>query len=363
MSPAFSKKTIPEQFADTLLGDIRAGRFDALLPSIRELVVRYSLNPVSVHKGVTLLVRQGYLANHGPRRRLGILDKAKQGTPSFGAKPAPPCCRPLIFIGADSSEMNSTLMLATHDVILACGDKGGECAKVVLAGLEGEQKRAAVKEAMFRHTPTHVLLLYCDDEVYELVRRPAVKVAVLGGGVDSPKVTRLAADMALLATAAFEDLVPMGHRNFRLVMLGRPLCPDSVRRLADFSSRKSVDAQALFEGVLGLADMRKVINDALIEGVTAFAFPRPEDLVLAGACFEMLGVEVPKDVSLVMLLSGPYDVMKARQPAHFKLSKEGLTSLVLGWFESGENRSESITREAIATYVRGKTVGPARKQA
>jgi hypothetical protein len=35
--------------------------------------------------------------------------------------------------------------------------------------------------------------------------------------------------------------------------------------------------------------------------------------------------------------------------------------LVLDWFEFGENRSEQITRESMKTYVRGLTVGPAKK--
>ncbi len=90
MSPAFAKKTIPEQFADRLLADILENRFGAMLPSVRELVVRYRLNPVSVHRGITLLVRRGVLVNHGPRRRLTIAAMTPREEPCSGR--AVCCC-------------------------------------------------------------------------------------------------------------------------------------------------------------------------------------------------------------------------------------------------------------------------------
>jgi hypothetical protein len=361
MTVFFTKKSIPEQFADKLLGDIVQGQFGGMLPSVRELVVRYDLNPVSIHKGVTLLVRKGVLLNRGPRRRLAIAEMPANKEPGGCKQLGVPCCRPIIFVGADPSELSSTLMMATHDVQQATRANGGSCVTVILAGMGAKEKRAAVKAALLEHKPTHVLLLYCDNEVYDLVSRRPVKVAILGGGIDSRKAVKLAVDMTLLALAAFDDLRRLGHRKCRLVMLGRIATSEDKLRFRDFSVARGVDVDGVFNGELNLASMKQELGRALKDGVTAFVFPRPEDLVLATACFETIGLKVPKDVSVVMLLSGPYDFMKSKQPAHFKLSKEGIASLVLGWFELGENRSERITREAIATYVRGKTIGPVKK--
>ncbi len=361
MTAPFTKKSIPEQFAEKLLSDILQGMFGALLPSVRELVSRYDLNPVSIHKGVTLLVKKGVLENRGPRRRLAIAAKPASKEPCGCMQLGVPCCRPLIIVGADPSEVSSTLMMATHDVQQAARANGGSCVTVVLAGLSGKAKAAAVKAALLEHKPSHVLLLYCDEEVYEQVSRRPVKLAVLGGGAESRKSVKLAADMAVLATAAFEDLMQLGHRKFRLMLLGRANLSGEKRRLKEYSLARGVDADVASAEGLSITSMRSAIAQSLKEGVTAFAFPRPEDLVLATACLEMLEVKVPADVSLVLLLSGPYDLMQKRQPAHFKITKEAIISLVLGWFEFGENRSERITREAIATYVRGKTVGPAKK--
>ena len=360
MSAGFAKKTIPEQFADRLLTDIVQGKFGALLPSVRELVERYELNPVSIHKGITLLVKQGVLISRGPRRRLTIAQRPSGKEPCGCKLRVVPCCRPLIFVGADPSEVNSTLMMATNDIQQASRANGGACMTVVLGGLSGAAKAEAVKAAMLEHKPSHVLLLYCDQEIYELVSRRPVKIAVMGGAIVSRKAERLVADMSLLACAAFEDLRSLGHRRFRLVMLGRPADRAEKLRLEEFSIAQGVDAQGVFEGTLDLPAMSRVLADSLRAGVTAFAFPRPEEFVLAKAYFDTVGVKVPADVSVVMLLSGPYDFMQAKQPAHFKISKETIISLVLGWFEFGENRSERCTRDVIPSYVRGKTVGPAK---
>lgn len=356
----FAKKTIPEQFADRLLSDIVQGRFVNLLPSVRELVERYKLNPVSIHKGVTLLVKKGVLVSRGPRRRLSIVPRPAGKDACDCRLPGLPCCRPLIIVGADPSELNSTLMTATNDIQQATRASGGGCMTVALGGLSPEAKAKAVRAALLEHKPSHVLLLYCEQEVYELVARRPVKIAIMGGTVVSRKAERLVADMSLLACAAFEDLKALGHSRFRLVMLGRPADRAEKLRLEEFSLGQGVDAQGIYDGTLDLPTMSRVLGASLQAGVTAFAFPRPEEFVLAKAYFDTVGIKVPADVSVVMLLSGPYDFMQAKQPAHFKISKEAIISLVLGWFEFGENRSERCTREVIPSYVRGKTVGPAK---
>ena len=360
MPPAFAKKTIPEQFADRLLSDIVQGKFGALLPSVRELVERYKLNPVSIHKGITILVQKGVLVSRGPRRRLAIAERPASKEPCGCALRGVPCCRPLILVGADPSELNSTLMMATHDVQQASRANGDGCVTVALGGMSSEAKATAVKNALLEHKPSHVLLLYCDQEVYELVARRQVKVAYLGGAIVSRKAENLAADMTILAAASFQDMQTLGHRRFRLVMLGRPDVAADRRRLDEFAVEARVDARIVCDGSLDLASMSRVLAESLREGVTGFAFPRPEDFVLANAYFESVGIRVPQDVSVVVLLSGPYDFMQAKQPAHFKISKEAIISLVLGWFEFGENRSERCTREVIPSYVRGRTVGPAK---
>lgn len=356
----FAKKTIPEQFADRLLSDIVQGRFGALLPSVRELVERYKLNPVSIHKGVSILVGKGVLVSRGPRRRLSIVPRPASKDSCDCKLPGVPCCRPLIFVGADPSEMNSTLLMATNDIQQATRAKGGGCMTVALGGLSSEAKAEAVRAALLEHKPSHVLLLYCDQEVYEWVSRRQVKVALMGGTIVSRKAEKLVADMSLLACAAFADLQSLGHRRFRLVMLGRPAVPAEKLRLEEFSLGQGVDARGVFDGELDLPSMSRVLAASLQAGVTAFAFPRPEDFVLAKAYFDTQGIKVPGDVSIVMLLSGPYDFMQEKQPAHFKITKEAIVSLVLGWFEFGENRSERCTREVIPSYVRGRTVGPAK---
>jgi len=359
--PAFSKKTIPEQFADKLMSDIVQGQFGPLLPSIRELAERYALNMVSVHKGVSFLVERGVLVNRGPRRRLVIASPQPSDKPCGCQQRGVPCCRPIIFLGADPSELNSTLMMATNDIQLASRANGGSCVTVILAGLSAKEKAATVRAAFLEHKPSHVLLLFCDPDVYDLVAKRSSKIAMLGGPAVGGKGEVLAANFALLAAAAFDDMLSLGHRKFRFMMLGRPASKADQTLMKAFSVEKGVDAGGVFGGKLDLPSMAKALQAALAAGVTAFAFPRPEDFVLAQAYFDTVGLNVPKDVSAVMLLSGPYDLMRAKQPAHFKITKEAIISLVLGWFEFDENRSQRITRESVGTYVRGKTVGPPKK--
>lgn len=360
MPAPFAKKTIPEQFADKLLADIVQGKFGPLLPSVRELVGRYGLNPVSIHKAVTMLVQKGALISRGPRRRLSIVTRAASTEPCGCKLRGVPCCRPLILVGADPSELNSTLMMATNDIQQASRANGGGCMTVVLGGLAGEARTDAVKKVLLEHKPSHVLLLYCDQEIYDLVSRRQVKVAFIGGSIVSRKAEKLAVDMAMLACAAFDDLRSLGHRRLRLIMLGRQGGAAEGLHLDRFSSEQGVEAKAVCGGELDLPSMTRALDESMEAGVTAFAFPRPEELLLAKAYFDTAGIKVPSDVSVVLLLSGPYDFMQAKQPAHFKISKEAIISLVLGWFEFGENRSERCTQEVIASFVRGRTVGIAK---
>ena len=360
MPSGFSKKSIPEQFADKLEEDIRVDKFGAMLPSIRELVLRYDLNPVSVHKGLVILVARGVLINRGPRRRLVIATRTDANSCPAASSDLP-CCRPLVFVGAEMSQVNAAVVLALKDVEAACRAKGTACVTVELAGLDEVSRVARIREAYREHRPSHVLLIYCDQQTFDVLERKSCKVAVIGGTVASPRVERLTADMALLSMAAFEDMRTLGHRRFRMVMLGRNEVAAEKRRLLDYSALTQLEAEGVWTSTLDSAAMSSVLGPALKAGVTAFAFPRPESVLLALAYFDMHGLRVPEDVSYVMLLSGSHDFMRTKEPAHFKFRNESVISLIMTWFESGQNTAERFTREMVGTYVRGKTVGPAKK--
>jgi hypothetical protein len=356
---AFKKKTIPEQFADQLAGDLAAGVFGGLLPSVRHLGVRYHLNAVSVHKGLVLLVERGLLLNRGARRRLAIAPPATAVRPA--AVPPSLACRPLVFFGAELTEVNAAVLLALRDLEQGCREMGTKFHTIDLSGLALAEKSAAVRRALLEHKPTHVLMVYCDQSTYDLLAPKPIKLAMIGGAIVARKVDRLTADLTLLAMAAFDDLRKLGHRRFRMVMLGRGELPEDASRLRDYAAAARVQAAGVWGGALDLRAMSATLAAALRAGVTGFVFPRPDALLLALAYFDSVGVRVPRDVSLVLLLSGPYDFMHARQPAHFKFRKQAVVDLMMRWFEFGEVTSARFTQEVAAHYVRGKTVGPVRQ--
>ncbi len=360
MKPSgFQKKTIPHQFADRLEADLRAGLFVGLLPSVRLLASRYGLNVLSLHRGLRLLVQRGILLDRGPRRRLAVVPLT---VPVKAAAHPVPCCRPMVVVGAELGEVSSAVMLALRDVEQACAERGGRCVSVDVSTLSPAARRQRIRTALLEHKPTHVILVYCDQEVYRLVAKPAIKVAVIAGNIVAPKAVSLSADQSLLAMAAFDDLRKLGHRSFRLISLGRTLSPAQLRRLADFAAVSGIDATAVSGKSLDLPTMSRVLATALAEGATSFAFPRPEDIVLATAYFDSVGLKIPRDLSLVLLMGGPYDFLQARQVAHFKFRKDQYLSLILNWVEFGESSTERYTREIIATYRRGRTVGPVKSR-
>jgi hypothetical protein len=357
---AFKKKTIPEQFADQLAGDIRAGVFGGLLPSVRELGQRYHLNAVSVHKGLGLLVARGVLLKRGPRRRLAIAPPPA-GTASRPALAPSLVCRPLVLVGAEPSELHAAIVLALHDLERRCREHGTACVTVDLSGLGAAAQARRIRAAWVEHKPTHVLMICCDQPTYALLAKKPGKFAMIGGSIVARKVARLSADLARLSTVAFDDLRSLGHRRFRLVMLGRPEVPAEQRLLLDYANSLGVHATGVWGGALNFRSLSAVLAAALREGVTAFVFPRLDALVLALAYFDSVGLRVPRDVSVVLLQSGPYDFMQTTQPAHFKFRRQPLVGLMTSWFEFGEVISERFTREVASTYVRGKTVGPVRQ--
>jgi len=358
---AFKKKTIPEQFADQLAGDIRSGVFGGLLPSVRELGQRYHLNAVSVHKGLGLLVAQGVLLKRGPRRRLAIAPSSA-GAASRPALAPSLVCRPLVLVGAELAEVPAAVVLALHDVERRCREHGTACVTVDLSGLGAVERARRIRAAWIEHKPTHVLMICCDQPTYALLAKKPCKLAMIGGSIAARKVARLTADLARLSTVAFDDLRSLGHRRFRLVMLGRPEAAAEQRLLHDYANSLGVHAAGVWGGALNFRSLSAVLAEALREGVTAFVFPRPDALLLALAYFETVGLRVPRDVSVVLLQSGSYDFMQAVHPAHFKYRRQALAGLMTNWFEFDEVIAERFTREVSSTYVRGRTVGPVRRR-
>jgi DNA-binding LacI/PurR family transcriptional regulator len=309
---------------------------------------------------LVLLVARGLLLNRGPRRRLAIAPPPAVAVPPAVA--AVLACRPLVLVGAEPTEVNAAVLLSLRDLEQRCREQGTRCHTVDLSGLPPARKAAVVRRALLEHKPTHVLMVYCDQSTYELLAAKSCRLAAIGGNVIARKVDRLTADLPLLAMAAFDDLRKLGHRRFRLVMLGLGEAPEDAARLRDYAASARVEASGVWGGTLDLRAMSAALAAALRDGVTAFAFPRPEALVLALAYFDSVEVRVPRDVSVVLLLSGPYDFMHARQPAHFSFRKQAILDLMMRWFEFGEVTSARFTREVAAHYVRGRTVGPVRRR-
>lgn len=354
-SNTFKKRTISEQFADTLAQAIREKQFGALLPSVRELGHRYGLNNVTVHKGLGLLIERGLLRSRGPRRRLAI--SSSFDGPAVPSAASGPCCRPLVFFGAELGEVNASLVTALREVERQCEQRGGRCVVIDLAGLDATLRKDRIRSALLEHKPTHLLLVYCDQATYDQVSRKSLKIATIGDGVTARNVPSLGPDLALLCIWAFDDLRLLGHRRFRFVGLTRSLSAAGHRRLKEFSDLTQTDARFVSGFSLDFMTMSNVLGGALKEGVTAFAFPRPEDFVLARSYFDSAGVRVPDDVSMVLMLGAPHEFLRARQPAHFKYRMDHLQSMIMSWFEFGEVAYERYTRQVIATYSRGQTVG------
>lgn len=353
-SPLFKKKKVFELLADTLEEQIRVESWRGLIPSGRDLANQHKVSLPTVQKAIALLLERKVVVGRGGNRRPAVA-LAPQAAP-VDAKQQ----RLLVISEQSLKRMRPPFSSALQLLQQQCQEKGHACNILDYSEPAGLPQRKRVHAAVTQYAPTHCVTIQPSKCTYAVLTRTEIKHACMYGSLRSKRVQRLGHCYGPLLTRVFTELTTLGHRRIYIPLLGRKLKPDD----SFFEACTKVRAQGvtvevkLCKETPTHAGMEYCLDGARLRGATAIVFPQWGDFLYAITYFAKKGLEIPRDISVVVLIC--HEEARHFAPplaGHMVYTPEALSEQVMHWLEKGEVDHGILNRSLEQGWERAGSMG------
>lgn len=359
----FRQRSLIEQIADHLRLGFRNGHWCGQLPGVRSLVAELGVSKSSVEAALRLLETDGSLGSAGPGKRKQIVTPRGDREKARSLRVGVVLSDPLRQINLHSQQ----LML---DMIRRTENAGHTCftAERCMSELGNKIPRIA---RMIESASADAWVAYsAPREVLAWFVSRSIPVMAVGGGVLGLPVACTVSSIDQAIRDSVGNLVGLGHR--RIVGIS----PDSWR-LPVPSHTGNAFLQALGEhGIpptsynLPAWDQTREGLEKLLESLfritppTALCFVNPAPYVAALEFFGLMGIRVPRDLSVICMTTGPAFSLLPRCPAHFNWPIEEHVRRVSRWIKCLAKGGVDLGQFTFpATFEPGETLAPARTRA
>jgi DNA-binding LacI/PurR family transcriptional regulator len=242
--------------------------------------------------------------------------------------------------------------------------EGHGCEIVDLAKFQGSELRKRSRAAVTQYRPSHCIMVQPTREVFAAVARSSAKLATMFGLLRTKRVKRLGHQYGPLVEKAVLELKSLGHRHLFIPFLGRKVkLKDSLASIRRIAKEQAVSIDIRFTAAELTHDkMEQSLDAARHRGVTAFIFPQWIDFLYAVTYFAKKGLEIPRDISVVILVATTETKTFSPPLAGFLIhSPEVLAEHTRNWIETDSVAHNVIEEDFIRNWVSGGSIGPAPK--
>jgi DNA-binding LacI/PurR family transcriptional regulator len=370
MDPILKKGLVGAVVVD-LRERVANGELSGVLPGVRLLSKALGVSVPTVCKALHQLEEEGILTGSGGRRRWRISgsqggtdpEKKSSQKRQSTSKQGPRSGR-LLFLAAMqlSSERHSGVEVFA-ELLDHLGASGWEVMHRVENFGSSKNPRKSWDELLKLAKPDAMVVLGGTPSLGMWAASRKLRTLFLGGDPGESGIPVLAVKVATMLKYALERLLSQGHQRILIPLCGRPKafvsrCQMAATEIAAESNKPrdriviADTAYARPEVMVGLLrkQWRKQAPDALI-------FLDSRELLAADGFFREIGVEVPRDLSVVILSQN--SILDWHQPTitHFEHPVKLMARTISRWVTHGRPSFdlESIT-EVRARWVEGKSV-------
>jgi DNA-binding LacI/PurR family transcriptional regulator len=347
------------------------GELSGLLPGVRLLAKALGVSVPTVCKALHLLEEEGILTGSGGRRRWRASNS--HGGTELGKKPSQkriatskrsPRSGRLLFLASMqlSSERHSGVEVFA-ELLDQLGASGWEVMHRVENFGSSKNPRKSWDELLKLTKPDAMVVLGGTPSLGMWAASRKLRTLFLGGDAGDSGVPVLAVKVATMLKYALERLLSQGHRKILIPLCCRPKafvgrCHTAATEIAAEANQprdRIVIAETAYarpEVMVGLLrkQWRKQAPDALI-------LLDSRELLAADGFFREMGIEIPRDLSVVILSQN--SILDWHQPTitHFEHPVKLMARTIARWVTHGRPSFdlEAIT-EVRARWVEGKSV-------
>lgn len=357
------KRRLSAEVAEALGQRIGSGALKEKLPGVRLLARSLGVSVPTVCEALRLLEIQGLLDSGGTRRRWRVKQepptKPSPGRQSGAAAKTKNRSGRLLFISSQplNNERHSGVEVLA-ELLDLISVKGWELMHRVVDFTTARQPRKSWDEVLEIARPDAIVALGGTPVLAKWTVERQIRTLFLGGDPGDSGVPMLAVKVSTMLRHALDHLLGLGHR--RILM---PLCGRSPKFVA-------VCRKTAAEAMSGGAGR----PEKIVIAETAYAGPEvtvnllrgqwktdpPDALILldwrefvAASCyFKERGIEIPRDLSVVILSQNTVMDWHSPRISHFEHPAKQMARMVSKWLADGTTKlGEGATMEVHARWV------------
>jgi hypothetical protein len=345
--------------------NLRSGSWDKYVPGIRILATSFGVSPATMVKAVDRVRRDGWISNEGARLRFvihrDVILKSK-GKEAF--------LRTLLILAPKSGRTEpargtSQLLLQLWENL---AHKGWNIRFHLDDYASGKRRQKQWDEIVELEKPMAVVSILGTPAMAAWAREAKIPMFFCGGSLGDYSVPLIGISSSLMLEEALDHLLALGHKNIIL-----PLCertPSFALNLKSVFSKKLVSMHHDFinEFNTPMSDKSDVASfRACLD--QSFAMKKPTAIICLdwreyiAALFyvQEKGLNVPKDVSLVVLSYDHSADWFKPVPTHFLHPIDKLASTLATWLEDLSTYNNfTLDAKVRGLWQKGETIAKAK---
>lgn len=339
------RRSLGESLADSIRDQIHSGRMGTRLPGVRLLAKTYGVSVPTVCKALHLLGGEGLLTGGG-RHHWRI---AESGIPRAGRKPKSGSgpeknvrTARLLFLSTQplgGEKFSGLEVFAELSDLL--GSKGWEVIHRILPFNNRRKPRGTWNDLLKVTRPDAIIALSGTPELAKWIDGTGIRCLFLGGATDGTGIPVLAVSSGEMFREAVTRLVEMGHRSILA-----PFCDRQSGFVADCTRAmmEALEAAGLDRRTVVVAETPYARPD-VVRNLLRRQWPRcrPDALLLVdwrefvAACAYLRenGLDIPRDLSVVILSHNSSMEWHIPPITHFELPVKRLAKVAAKWVTGG----------------------------
>ncbi len=361
------KRHLSAEVADALRQRIEGGVLKGKLPGVRLLARSLGVSVPTVCAALRLLGIQGLLDSGGARRRWQVkleplASQSGRGQNGASIKTKMHGGR-LLFISSQplNNERHSGVEVLA-ELLDLIGVRGWEVMHRVVDFTTAKQSRKSWDEVLEIARPDAMVALGGTPVLAKWATEKQIRTLFLGGDPGDSGVPMLAVKVSTMLRLALDHLLAQGHRKILMPLCGRsPRFVAGCRKTAAETTsgglkqpEKITIAETAYAGPELMVDLlrghwKKEPPDALI-------LLDWREFVAASSLFKERGIEIPRDLSVVILSQNTVMDWHFPRISHFEHPAKQMARMISKWLAGGKMKlGEGATLEVQARWVQGQS--------